>query len=203
MSKSLFLLSVLMSALIESGPAMIAIIRHGEKEVKTDSDGKPVYNKGKLVYTQYLSTKGWERAHALVPFFTMQEIYKEFGAPAAIFASKPSKTESVRPYDTALPLAESLNMKVQDPFHGDKNGPEKLADFIMKSRELDGKFVIISYPHGKIPLLAKSLGISQAPKKWPSETVFDRVWLTKFDKNGKVVSFENRPQKLLFGDSKK
>lgn len=203
MLKRLLTMGLFTSFVIQSVPATIAIIRHGEKQVKTDSNGKPVYKNGKLEYTLLLSVKGWERAYALVPFFTMNEEYKQFGTPAGIFASRPSATEAIRPYDTVLPLAESLKMQVQDPYHGDKNGPENLAKYILNSKELDGKYVIISYPHGKIPRLAKSLGISQAPKKWPSAKVFDRVWLTRFDKNGKVISFENRAQKLLYGDSKK
>jgi len=58
---------------------------------------------------------------------------------------------------------------------------------------------LICWHHGKIPDLAKALGVKRPPK-WDGK-VFDRVWQITYPK-GKA-SLEDLPQMLLYGDSKK
>jgi hypothetical protein len=58
--------------------------------------------------------------------------------------------------------------------------------------------VLICWHHGKIPDLAKALGVFNPPK-WDGK-VFDRVWQITYTK-GKA-SLADLPQMLLYGDSK-
>lgn len=189
-----------------SVPAAVVIIRHGEKQVAGYKTGKK--GKEKKIYTRYLSAKGWRRAAALVPYFTIpgnendQEVFnftKKFGLPYALFASGPSEQDSsLRPIETITPLANNLRLKIRSSFTAEQY--QDLASYIMTDPEFEGKYLIISFEHKHIPLLAKAMGIEQAPKKWPN--VFDRAWVTEFDNNGKVLFFQNLPQRLMYGDSK-
>lgn len=199
MKKFSFSILLLMPIFISSFPSVVAILRHGEKQVLLDSDGNPVYKNGVIQYTEKLSDRGWQRAGALAYFFSLNPDYTCFGKPAAIFAGNIDKqNQSVRPIDTITPLANNLGMKVSHQY----SDPEykKMVDFIKTSKKYDGKYIIICFEHYHIPLIANAFGVTQAPKTWDN-TVFDRVWVFKFDEKGKVLSFENRPQRLMFGDS--
>ncbi len=186
-------------------PAVVIMIRHGEKEIMRNSFCKKVYVKNKKgkqepIYTPYLSVKGHERANALVPYFVMDSQNTIFGQPVAIFASGPAKAGgSMRPIDTILPTVKAFGLEVQAQYTAEEY--KDLAEHIMTNKEFDGKYIIISFEHHHIPLLAHAMGVKQAPHSWPE--VFDRAWVTKFDKHGKVLSFENKPQRLLYGDSKR
>ena len=185
-----------------NSPKTVVMIRHGEKQLKTDSVGNIIYDeKNQPEFTDYLSVKGWQRAGALSYFFTLNENYTCFGRPVAIFAGKQvPKHPSARPIDTIKPLASLLHMQVLHPY----SDPEykNLVNLIMNSNKYKGQFVIICFEHQHIPLMAECFGVTNAPKTW-DEDVFDRAWVIQFDKNGKVSSFENRPQSLMFGDSEK
>ena len=63
-----------------------------------------------------------------------------------------------------------------------------------------GKVVLIAWHHGKIPELAKALGVKDCPEKW-DPTVFDRVWEITYE-NG-VANWQNLPEKALPGDAEK
>jgi len=182
-----------------SAPAAVFIIRHGEKELALDPQGRPITEKGKPKYTKYLSLRGWQRAHA-ISFDRNFFDNSEFGVPVAIFASPPpAATDSIRPIETITPLAKRLGLKVNHTIPvGDQ---PKLAEYIMNNKAFDGKLVVLSFEHHHIPGLAAAFKATEAPKTWAND-VFDRIWEIRFDiKTGKVLSFSNNPQKLLFGDS--
>ena len=100
-------------------PAHIAIVRHGEKQpvktVLTDRQGNVLMtSQGKQMMGDHLSTRGWERAYALAPFFTLSPFTKNYGKPVAVFAPKPSDSyQSMRPVDTATPTADRLKIPLQ------------------------------------------------------------------------------------------
>lgn len=181
-------------------PEAVFIIRHGEKQLKLDAQGVPITKKnGEPEYTEYLSDKGWMRANAIsfdVNFYNNSE----HGVPVAIFGSAPnSVTGSLRPIETVTPLAKRLKKSVIKTFKA--NEQSKVVNAIMHNKAYDGKFVIIGYEHHAIPKLAETFGVKNAPKSWPND-VFDRIWEIRFDtKTGKVLSFANNPQHLLYGDS--
>lgn len=201
------LLTFFIHSAIHPVPRAVVMIRHGEKQVKDYVEKK---GKKKPKYTAYLSVKGWMRAYALVPFFTEEpddgpawqsiNLPSVFGRPDFIFASGPAKAgDSLRPVETVTPLAKILGKEVISSF----TAPEysELAKYIMNDPKFNGSYIVISFEHHHIPLLAKAMGIKQAPKTWGD--VFDRAWVTEFDQQTReVASFHNYPQRLLYGDSK-
>ena len=161
-------------------PAEILIIRHGEKA--RDS---------------HLSPRGYERAKALVALFTANERFQQFGTPVAIFAAHPNHADgSVRSIETVTPLANKLNLYINEDYARDDIQP--LIEKIVLTHDFDGKMVLISWPHDAIPAIAAALG-ARAPRKWPS-SVFDRVWKIDLTSSG-AAQFVDLPQNVLPGDS--
>jgi hypothetical protein len=196
---------------VNTRPSQILIIRHGEKvgDPKKDDDGG-----------RNLSIRGSARAVALPSLFSpaMPQLscklhvhaegfvgeYRQiplkgtaprFQSPNHIFATEPSK-HSKRPLETVLPLATALNLPVYDNVKDDDPGITKMVSAILN--EFPGQVVLICWHHGKIPEIAKALGIAKPPK-WDGK-VFDRVWQITFPKN--AAALKDLPQMLLYGDSK-
>ena len=206
--------------LMISVPAHIAIVRHGEKQstktILTDRRGNVLYTTAnKPMMGDHLSTRGWERAYGLAPFFTLPTFTDLYGKPVAVFAPCPSDAyQSMRPVDTATPTADRL----QIPLHKNYTLAEyqKFVAEIMKNPAYTGKTIVIVYEHAHIVELLEEFiafnGVTGAPavskslpRHWKG-TVFDRLCLLHFNQNSSGtfnVTFENKPQKLLFGDSKK
>ncbi|MDE2489842.1 MAG: histidine phosphatase family protein [Elusimicrobia bacterium] len=167
---------------LAAGPAQIVIIRHAEKPAQ-GSD---------------LSPRGYQRAQALVGLFKTDPDLTRYGAPAAIYAQKPTQDGTqIRPLETVQPLAESLGLTVNTDFR--KPDAEGLARTILSDPSLRGKMVLISWEHHMIPAIARALGLTDAPDAWP-DAAFDRLWIIDFD-GGRPVAFRNLPQRLLPGDS--
>lgn len=179
---------VLVSAVIvRAMPAQIMIIRHAEK----------FEDQHKI----HLSPRGHTRANALAQFFQSDPRVLEYGVAAAIIAQCPSQQKkSVRCEETVAPLAHALGKTVINRFaYGEV---KELVDWLRASREWDSKSVLICAAHMDIVPIAKALGVPQLRQAvWPHET-YDRVWLIDFSPtDGKVASFRDIPQCLLFGDS--
>ena len=125
----------------------------------------------------------------------------EYGLPAAIIAQKPSeRKKSVRCEETVEPLAQALKQEIVNRFaYGEVT---ELAAWLRDSSEWNSKSVLVCAEHMDIVPLANALGVSQVRQLvWPHET-YDRVWLIDFSPaDGKVTSFRDIPQRLLFGDS--
>ena len=197
---------------VNTRPSQILIIRHGEKvgDPKKDDDGG-----------RNLSVRGSARAVALPSLFSpaMPQLsckfhahaegfvgeYRQiplkgtaprFQSPNHIFATAPSKN-SKRPLETVLPLATALNLPVYDTLKDDDAGIKKMVSAVLN--EFPGQVVLICWHHGKIPEIAKALGIAKPPK-WDGK-VFDRVWEITFPK-GKAA-LKDLSQMLLYGDSAK
>lgn len=194
-------------------PTQILIIRHGEKvgNPKKDDDGGP-----------HLSVRGSARAAALPSLFvpaTPQSACKlylkapnfiggyrpipikgsapRFSTPAFIFATQRSK-HSNRPIETVTPLAAALALHINNSFADNDADIKEMANAILDDHAFVGKVVLVCWHHGKIPALAKALGIARPPK-WDA-TIFDRVWQITFPKGKATLS--DLPQMLLYGDSK-
>jgi hypothetical protein len=196
------------------GPSQVLIIRHGEKvgDPKKDDDGG-----------RHLSIQGSARAAAVPSLFApampqlsckldhksgeFVGIYRpiptkgkapRFATPNFIFATQNSK-HSKRPVETVTPLATGLNLPINDGFADKDADITEMANAILNDFAFAGKIVLICWHHGKIPAVAKALGIAKPPK-WDGK-VFDRVWQITFPK-GKA-SLQDLPQMLLYGDSAK
>jgi len=158
------------------------IIRHAEKpEESTGGEKDP-----------NLSKRGFERADALA-----KVIPDHFPKPDFLIATKKSKG-SDRPAETITPLSKALNETIEATEKDDDFA--KVAQEVLTDPKYDGKVVLIAWHHGKIPELAKALGVTDAPEKW-NASVFDRVWQITYE-NGKA-NWKDLPQKALPGDSEK
>jgi len=180
-----WLLGVVIGA--QAMPAQVMIIRHAEKFV----------DRSKI----HLNPRGNTRAKALAQFFQSDPRVLQHGVVAAIIAQSPSqKKKSVRCEETVEPLAQALGRKVINRFvYGEVTD---LVEWLRASREWDFRSVLICAEHMDIVSIAKSLGVPHLRQLvWPHET-YDRVWLIDFSPtDGKVTSFRDIPQRLLFGDS--
>lgn len=192
-------------------PALVLIIRHGEKlgDPTNDGDGCP-----------HLSVRGSARAAALPSLFQKpgtalsctwagngQQITGTYAAsnengnptypiPTVLFATQPSKN-STRPLETITPLSVALGLAINSN-HAD-NDFAKVASDILTKPAYNGQTVLICWHHGKIPDLATALGAQKIPAKWPG-TTFDRVWQIRFT-DGTTGDVQDSPQSLLYGDS--
>jgi hypothetical protein len=108
-----------------------------------------------------------------------------------------SKAPAVRWAQTVMFVADELNIPLQNQYN--RREIEALVKEIKESEEYEGKMVLICWSHGELPKIAELFGTKKAPNKWDRE-VFDRFWILTFQENG-PVTFEDRPQKLLYGDS--
>jgi broad specificity phosphatase PhoE len=154
-------------------PRRIFIIRHAEKPEAGDDP--------------HLSEKGQRRAAALSRY-PLPEL-------AHIFAAKTS-AESARPVETVTPLAAASGLGIKAEIKN-KEFPQ-LVDDVLSGR-FAGKDLLICWHHEEIPHLTRSLGVNLTRSyKWPD--VYDRIWVVTYLKDG-TPTFEDRPQRLLPGDS--
>ena len=158
-----------------SGPATIMLIRHAE-------DGGDV--------NFHLSPEGAKRAQALPQLFGPR-----LPKPDIIIATRASKA-SDRPMETVEPLAKALHLPIDNRFKDDDY--EILAHELLTDQRYAGKIVLVCWHHGKLPKLARALGVSDTPK-W-SNRQFDRVWIIDYSKKGRARA-QDVGQRLLPGDS--
>jgi len=164
------------------GPKLVMIIRHAEKPEETAAGEKD----------PNLSKQGFARADALA-----KVIPEHFPRPDFLIATKKTKG-SDRPAETITPLSKALGEPIEATAKDDDFAA--VARDVLTNPKYDGKVVLIAWHHGKIPELAKALGVTDAPAKWDAR-VFDRVWEVTFE-NGKAV-WKDVPQRAMAGDSEK
>jgi phosphohistidine phosphatase SixA len=161
-----------------TGPHIVMIIRHAEKPDETDGEKDP-----------NLSKAGFARADALA-----QVIPDHFPHPDFLIATKRSKGSN-RPIETITPLSKALHEDIETTFKDEEY--TQVAHSVLTDPKYAGKTVLIAWHHGKIPELAKALGVSNGPDKWNSN-VFDRVWEISYE-DGKAT-MKDLPQKAMPGD---
>ena len=129
-----------------TGPARRLILRHAEK---TGDKSDP-----------HLSEQGQARANRLAAY-----IPETFGTPDFLIAAKTSK-RSQRPYDTLVPLAERLGLKIMEKF--DDEEIDALVERLADTPKYAGKSGVISWRHSDIPGLAAALGAPSGsfPPEW-------------------------------------
>jgi broad specificity phosphatase PhoE len=159
-----------------SRPALVLVIRHGEKSGKKNDI--------------HLNARGYERANALHGLFP-----NRFPAPEFLFATKASDNSN-RPVETITPLSKALGLPIQSQFAN--NQFTELAHELLNNPVYAGKIVLVCWHHGKIPGFTVNLGVRDTLPEW-TEDLYDRVWRIEY-KDGSVL-FANLPQQLLPGDS--
>ncbi len=181
------LLAVLLfSALTAFGqPAQIILLRHAEKP-----DDETAL---------HLSPRGEERARALVSLFGRNSTLTSNAPIAALYATRVTKHgHSHRTGETLSPLAKELGLPVQTPY--DTEMYSLLASDILGNRAYQGKSVVVCWTHHDIADLAAALGVKPKPPPWKDKT-FDRLWLIR--PGARAAEFQDLPQRLLKGDSKR
>ncbi|KAK2593726.1 hypothetical protein QQS21_008591 [Conoideocrella luteorostrata] len=116
------------------------LIRHAEK----NKDGT-------------ISAKGMKRSQCLIKVFGRNSKYNI----QHIMVQTPHSGShtSQRPYNTTLPLANSLGIKMDTPC--DYDDPECAADFALRYR---GGNVLIGWEHGYLRKVSQALGGQDVPK---------------------------------------
>jgi hypothetical protein len=149
------------------------IIRHGEKHNGTRERGVNIEG----FHTKHeLTVRGWQRAGALVPFFSPAGGMPEgspISTPKSILASAATpKSPSLRAQHTVLPLAQALGVQINKS-HAE--GEEEAA--AMAALAAPGP-VLISWHHSHIPILARAIAGPELgfPQSWPDDR-FDVVWI--------------------------
>jgi hypothetical protein len=177
----LFLIFCSLNIALSAKPSQVILIRHAEKPPTGDG----------------LSSKGFERSIALVPFFTQRPSNSPFGLPVAAYAQASSKNHSsTRPIQTAGPLSTTLGIELITTYTFANIQP--MVDEINKNPAYDNQPVLICWSHQKMGDIAGAFGVS--PKPTYPHGVYDRLWLITFDSKGNA-NFQDLPQQLLFGDS--
>jgi hypothetical protein len=162
-------------------PAQVVLLRHGEKDLTGDN----------------LSKRGFERASALVPYFTKNPAPVLIDQAVAIYAQPASKNHSSkRPVQTITPLAIELGLPVLVGYTRERY--DKMCAEILQKPEYDNKLVFICWSHDNLSAIATCLGV-QGLSDWPGSQ-YDRVGIISYSLDG-TVSFQDLPQKLLFNDS--
>ena len=173
----------------------IMIVRHAEKPIPDVSVGVRASGKSDAAS---LTTRGWQRAGALVQFFEyLAPPRPGVEKPGHLFATRFDKFSidgSRRSIQTLEPLAKSMGLKISD-VHG-KGQEAKLVATLMK---LDG-VALVAWSHENIRFIVEAIEPAglKAPE-WPDDR-FDLVWV--FDRTARGWKFSQSAQLLLAGDSK-
>lgn len=167
-------------------PSQIILIRHAEK----DPDS-----------AQLVNPQGLERAAALAYYLTELTYLQNAGPIKAIFASRQAdQSDRVIPrtIETAMPVAELLQLPVHSPFSGAQTS--QMVDFIMNSPQYDGQNILLVWNHSSIIDLLHAFGY-----EWPINTVyypschFDYTFVLTFPQTSSYPKLYF--QQLLYGDS--
>jgi len=135
---------------------LIYLIRNGEELNKKVSN---------------LSTIGEARAKCLVEVFGKNGT---FVSPQKIY-TKSSGKKNTRPYDTAVPLSEDLQLAIDASFNNDNTGD--LTNTILNSPE---EIVLIVWTNGDIDDFPHDLGVVEP--NW-ADNVYDEIWILNNNQN--------------------
>ena len=175
----------------------IMLLRHAEKPAK-DNAPYGVTRKGERS-KESLEVRGWQRAGALANLFVPANGHFHNSAlvtPQFLYASKPLRRKgSRRPFETIMPLAEKLSLKVNATFQR-----SQLVSMVEDAFSRKG-VVLICWQREYIPdIAALILGSKKiAPSEWP-ENRFDMIWVFDLQRSSSTYKFRQVPQELLAGD---
>ena len=146
-----------------------------------------------------LTARGWQRAGALASLFapangTFQD--PSLARPQFLYASKPvTRKGSRRPFETILPLAEKLAIRINSNF-------TKLeTKNMLEDAFLCNGVVLICWQREHMLQITDQILVNKAvaPPEWPEDR-FDMVWVFDRNPSSAQYSFKQIPQNLLMGD---
>jgi len=168
---------------VHAEPAQVILIRHAEKPKDPDA--------------LHLSNPGKKRAEALVSYIKNTPELTQFGLPAALIATEPTKRgKGQRPAETLEPLSNELKLPIDTPFKSDEY--KKLADVVLSNKQYSGKSVIICWTHEYIPDLAAALGVRPKPRPL-DEKIYDKVYLITYEGGKARLKELQQPEKKGHG----
>jgi hypothetical protein len=145
-------------------PARIILIRHAEKPANELDPN--------------LSAEGQVRAQRLTTWLSEERVSGPKSAPAAFYAPEPGgRGGGVRCRQTLEPTARHLNLPIHTPHRPDEY--QKLARQLLRDNSLNGKIVVVCWPHTELPGLAAALGVKPEPPRWKDKD-FDSAYVITF-----------------------
>jgi len=177
--------------MVTNPPALVMIIRHGEKpgDPANDDNGGPhlaTLGSGRAAALPYLFTPdpnaqtpvaGWSQLSCDLATGTKNEFtgtyvpsgvnagQSRFPTPSFLFATKAGASN--RPGETITPLAEALqsyyipNITINQNYSNTPGDEQALATEITTNPIYAGKIILIAWHHGQIPNLALDFGVPQ------------------------------------------
>jgi hypothetical protein len=193
-------------------PAVIYIIRHGEKppdppsgDAAATATGPPFGVDADGNQNEHsLTPRGWQRSGALAVLFDPALGASEAGLqrPGSLFSpsyGQPSKTAEHRTFQTIEALAGRLGIAIKSPF---QEGQESdLATSVLANTS---GVALICWEHHHIPAIADALPLTSGitiPASWPDDR-FDLIWAFTLTTatDSPAYAFAQIPEQLLAGD---
>lgn len=137
-------------------PRTIYLMRHAEKPTSPNDPN--------------LSAAGVVRAEKLPGYFP--SLLADGQVVDYIFAAKASKNSN-RSVETITPLAASLRLPIDQSYPD--TSYRAIAENILSNGSYAQKTILIAWHHSTLPKLARALGATNVPKKWPGAS-FDLIW---------------------------
>ncbi len=169
----------------------IMIIRHAEKPLPGRQDRSVCINGFHAKHE--LTVRGWQRAAALVRFFTRPDDHPSISPPRTIFAATATVVSpSLRSQRTVEPLAFALGLPV-DLGHAEHEEAALAAAVLAAPPP-----VLIAWHHHSIPELVRliSEGAAPCPSEWPDDR-YDLVWTLDRSSPGDNWVFHQAAQRLF------
>lgn len=164
----------------------ILLIRHAEKPTDQDDFG--------------LNVAGQARAMAYTVYFQNYKIDTKVIKLDYLFATAQS-LRSNRPYLTLQPLAQLLNLPIDNHFENVDEDVVALTNLIKTDPKFNNSNILICWHHQKLLEMAASLGAfpDDLPTNWHEEAYGWLIQLS-FDANGRLTRATTIEQKLMYND---
>lgn len=135
-----------------------------------------------------LAPEGSQRAKAIAVWLSGALAPMGIHGIDEIAASSDTK-HSQRPRLTAEPLAQSLGLRIDQPFADAQT--DQMADWL-RARP-SGSVNVVVWHHGELPRLLAALGADPArifgDDRWP-ETIYDKAIVLRYDSTGRLLDMQ-------------
>ena len=172
----------------------IMIIRHAEKPLPGRPDRSVCINGFHAKHE--LTVRGWQRAAALVRFFTRPDAHHPVSPPKSIFAATATTVSpSLRSQRTVEPLATALGLAI-DLAHAEHEEADLAAAVLAAESP-----VLIAWHHHSIADLVQLLtqGAVASPADWPDDR-YDLVWTLDRETSDGPWTFQQAAQQIFLHD---
>jgi hypothetical protein len=172
----------------------IMIIRHAEKPLRGRVDRSVCINGFHAKHE--LTVRGWQRAAALVRFFTSAGNDHPVSPPRSIFAAAATAASpSLRSQRTVEPLSVELGIAINLD-HAEHEEADLAAAVLVAEPP-----VLIAWHHHTIPELVQRIAGNSVPcpAEWPDDR-YDMLWTLDRSSPDSLWRFHQTPQRLFVHD---